>query len=121
MIGTLIFLSFFASHVPSPSASSSAPASPAYSATGITEDLQRYAGQMQACYDRYRPAHRPHIGRIRVRFALAADGAVESALVAHDGLHAPAATACISRAARDWRFPTPPAPHAQLEYTFLFR
>jgi len=119
MIGTLIFLSFFATHLP---AAALTPASaPGYSATTITEDLQRYAGEMQRCYDQYRPAHRPHIGRIRVRFALGGDGAVESALVAHDGLHAPQATACISRAARAWRFPAPPAEHAQLEYTFLFR
>ena len=118
MIGTLIFLSFLASHAPV--AAQPAVAS-GYSATTITEDLQRYAGAMQHCYDQYRPAVRPHIGRIRLRFELAADGAVEAATIAHDGLHSAAATACISRQARAWRFPAPPAAHAQLEYTFLFR
>ncbi|MCA1663699.1 MAG: AgmX/PglI C-terminal domain-containing protein [Myxococcales bacterium] len=102
-------------------AAATPPSTTGYSATTITGDLQRYATEMQRCYDQFRPAHRPHIGRIRVRFALAGDGAVESAVVAHDGLHAPRATACISRAASAWRFPAPPAEHAQLEYTFLFR
>jgi hypothetical protein len=119
MIGTLIFLSFLANHG---LVSTAAPtAAPVYSAMTITEDLQTYAGVMQSCYDRYRPAVRPHIGRIRMRFELAGDGSVESASVAHDGLHSQRATACISHAARAWRFPAPPTAHTELEYTFLFR
>ena len=92
-----------------------------YSALTIDEDLGRYAAVMQKCYDAHRPAVRPHVGRIRLRFGLAADGSVESTVVEHDGLHAPAATSCIQRAARTWRFPAPGQAHALLAYTFLFR
>lgn len=119
MIGTVILLSFLSTHgalAPTP-----APAAATYSAPSIERDVQLYAGYLRQCYDHYRPAVREHIGRIRLRFALAADGSVESANIQHDGLHSRAATACMQRSVRGWHFPAPPAPHAQLEYTFLFR
>ena len=124
MIGTVILLQFLATHgslAPAPAAATMSAAAPAYSAAAIEREVQQHAPYLRQCYDQHRPAVRAHIGRIRLRFALASDGSVESAQIEHDGLHSRAATACMERNLRSWQFPAPPAPHAQLEYTFLFR
>ena len=123
MIGTVILMSFLATHgalAPAP-APTQAQVQAAYSAPTINEDVQRYAGSLRQCYDQYRPTVREHIGRIRPRFALASDGRVASAVIEHDGLHSRAATACMRDAVRYWHFPPPPTAQAELEYTFLFR
>lgn len=94
----------------------------AYTAANVTAEIEQHIGFVRACYVAHPPRPDGHGGkRLRLLFRLGADGQVAALVTKHDSLDNTAATECVRRLARTWRFPAPPTDGAQFEYSFRFR
>ena len=88
----------------------------------IARVIQSYLGEIRYCYERQLSAEPDLYGKVILRFAIDANGAVNSQKIGLSTLKSAMVEGCILRRVTGWKFPTPRGgPTVLVSYPFLFK